>query len=456
MIHPFRNLARRGLLAAFGHVLVGNAILGAQGEPCDPNCLPCAVKESVNAMIPGLRWGADLRLRSEYLDDAKLNDQGDCAELWRQRFRARLWATAKATDSLSFTGRLTTEPWYYTRFDDAPDQWVRDEALIDQLYLDWKGDLGMPVRARVGRQDIRLGDGWLVRRGTPLDSSRTDFFDAVRTTVTLDDRGSDLDLIGLRNHANSSSLARPFGDDNLDLIEQDETGAIVYGRNRRFENVELDAYFIYKHNDKVLAKGNDADIYTFGVRVAGPWRERWTYTAELAPQFGQKNDTDLHALGFRGRLSYTMQDAWSSSLWLGYEYRSGDDDPDGAFDVLWGRYGESIANIFGPIGSLEGQTCHPSNFHLLRLGWTGQPTKAVSLNCDWSPMFAEENPNAGKAGFSDDGRFRGHLVTGTARYKINRHAETFVMCETFFPGNYYENPRDQAGTYLRWHLMLTW
>lgn len=456
MTHSFHRLSRRGLLASFGLVLVVDAALGAQGGQCDPNCIPCAVKESVNAMTPGVSWGADLRLRSEYLDDAKLDDQSGSAEYWRQRFRARLWATAKPTDNLSFMARLTTEPLYYTRFDDAPDEWTQDEALIDQLYFDWKGDLGAPMKVRVGRQDIRLGDGWLVRRGTPSDSSRTNFFDAVRTTVTLNDRGCELDLIGLRNRANSSSLARPFGDDDLDLIEQDETGAIVYGRSRHFEKVELDAYFIYKHNDKVLAKGNDADIYTFGVRAAGPWRERWTYSADLAPQFGQKNDTDIDALGFRGRLAYALEDAWTSSLWLGYEYRSGDDDPDGAFDVLWGRYGENIANIFSPIGSLEGQTCHPTNFHLPRLGWTGQPTKALSLNCDWGPMFAEDNPYAGKPGFSDDGRFRGHLVTGTALYKINRHAETYLMCETFFPGDYYEDPRDQAGTYLRWHVMLTW
>jgi hypothetical protein len=218
----------------------------------------------------------------------------------------------------------------------------------------------------------------------------------------------------------------------------------------------LDTYFIYKHNDKVLSKGSNADIYTFGVRAAGPLRKRWTYSAELAPQFGYKNETDIDALGFRGLLSYSLQGAWRSCMRVGYEYRSGDDDPDGAFDILWGRYGENLANIFGPLASIEGQQCHPSNFHYLCVGWTGRPTDALCLACDYGPMFRDENPFAGTAGFSEDGRLRGHLITGSARYEINRHAQTYVLCEVFVPGSYYAAPRDDTATFLRWEMMLVW
>ncbi len=450
---PF-GLIKQGFFVIFDLFFVTLSVVWADGQ-CESGCGPCTFKENVNAMVPGLSGGADLRLRTEYLDDAKLDDQAGSAEWWRQRFLARLWTTVKPIDTLSFKARLVTEPWYTSR-PETDDLWTRDEALIDQLFVDWKTHGPKSIQARVGRQDIVLGDGWLVRRGTPLDSSRTNFFDAIRTTVTLDEKGSDLDLIGLRNHANSSWLARPFNDADLDLAEQDVTGAILYARNRRLDETELDGYFIYKHNDKVASNGSDADIYTFGVRLAGPLSPRWTYSAELAPQFGQKNETDISALGFRGRLAYALKDAWDNVLSLCYEYRSGDDDPDGAFDILWGRHGGNIVNIFGPIGKIEGQICHPTNFHLIRLGWMAKPAKAVCLNCDWGPMFAEENPFAGTAGFSEDGRFRGHLVTGTAQYTINPHAKTYVMCETFFPGNYYESPQDQAGTYLRWEVMLTW
>ncbi len=41
---------------------------------------------------------------------------------------------------------------------------------------------GMPLTATVGRQDIIEGVGWLVMDGTPLDGSRTVYFDAARFT----------------------------------------------------------------------------------------------------------------------------------------------------------------------------------------------------------------------------------------------------------------------------------
>ena len=456
MQHRPGNLPRPFRPAILALTLLIAPTAWASEEECPPACGLCALKKTANALVPGITWGADLRLRSEYLDDATLEDEGDNAEVWRQRFRARVWATAKPTDALTFATRLTTEPWYFSQPDSKDEQFIRNEALFDQLYVDWKGNLVVPAEVRIGRQDIRLGDGWLVRRGTPLDSSRTNFFDAVKGTLTLDDHHSDIELVYLRNHSNSSWLARPFNDDDLDLSEQDATGVIVYGRQRRWADIELDSYFIFKHNDRVLSKGSDADIYTFGTRAAGRLHARWTYTAEFAPQFGYKDETNLDAFGGRALFSYALEDTWQSSLRLGYEYRSGDDDPNGAFDILWGRNGDNLANIFGSLGSLEGQPCHPSNFHSLRVGWTGQPTDALCLACDYYPMFRDKNPYAGTTGFSDDGRFRGHLVTGSVNYRISRHARTHVLSETFFPGSYYAAPLDQTATFLRWEVMLVW
>jgi len=438
-------------------ILVIHATAPADPDDCPPGCNVCALKEKANTLLPGVTWGADLRLRSEYLDNAKLDDEDDTSRgVWRQRVRGRLWTQIQPADNVTLVGRLATEPWYFSEPDSLDEQFTRDEALFDQLFIDWQSQGGRPIQVTAGRQDIRLGDGWLVRRGTPRDSSRTNFFDALRTTLILDDDHSDLDLILLRNHANSSWLARPFNDADLDLSEQDASGVIVYGRNRRVPNTELDAYFIYKHDDPVAANGNDGDIYTFGLRAAGPLSSAWSYRAELAPQFGRKNGTDLHALGFTGLLSHALNDAWHSELRLGYEYRSGDRDPNGSFDMLWGRHGENPVNIFGAIGSVEGQLGHMSNFHRLRVGWTGYPTENLCLATDYGPLFRDENPWAGTAGFSDDGALRGHLVTGSASYKINQHASTHVLCEAFFPGNYYEPPYDDTATYLRWQLMLFW
>ncbi|UCD49125.1 MAG: alginate export family protein [Phycisphaerales bacterium] len=438
-------------------ILLSHAIAPADPDDCPPGCNVCALKEKANTPVPGLTWGADLRLRSEHLDNGKLDEEEErSADVWRQRVRTRVWTKAQPMDNVTLACRLTAEPWYFSEPDSLDEQFTRDEALIDQLFVNWQNQGTRPLQITAGRQDIRLGDGWLVRRGTPRDSSRTNFFDALRTTLILDNHHSDLDLIYLRNHANSSWLARPFNDADLDLSEQDATGVIVYGRYRRVPNTELDAYFIYKHDDRVAVEGNDADIYTLGLRTAGPLSSGWSCRAELAPQFGHKNGTDLCALGFTGLLSYALNDACQSELRVGYEYRSGDHDPNGAFDILWGRYGSNVANLFGGAAALEGQVSHLSNFHRLRVGWTGDLTDNLRLACDYGPMFRDENPWADTTGFSDDGTVRGHLVTGSASYQISRHASTDVLGEVFFPGDYYEAPYDDTATYLRWQMMLVW
>ena len=44
---------------------------------------------------------------------------------------------------------------------------------------------GVPLDFKIGRQDLFLGNGWLVGDGTPLDGSRTFYFDAIRATLPL-------------------------------------------------------------------------------------------------------------------------------------------------------------------------------------------------------------------------------------------------------------------------------
>ncbi len=64
-----------------------------------------------------------------------------------------------------------------------------------------KNPLDLPATVTVGRQDIFLGDGWLVGDGTPNDGSFTFFLDAARLTVDLKDQHTTIDAIGLIQYA---------------------------------------------------------------------------------------------------------------------------------------------------------------------------------------------------------------------------------------------------------------
>ena len=70
-------------------------------------------------------------------------------------------------------------------------------GIIDNLNVQWKKPLDLPATLTVGRQDIFLGDGWLVGDGTPEDGSFTYFLDSARGTYDLEDQNTTIDAIGI-------------------------------------------------------------------------------------------------------------------------------------------------------------------------------------------------------------------------------------------------------------------
>ena len=59
------------------------------------------------------------------------------------------------------------------------------EGIFDSLNVQWKNILQQPATLTVGRQDILLGDGWLVGEGTPYDGSWTAYLDSARLTYEM-------------------------------------------------------------------------------------------------------------------------------------------------------------------------------------------------------------------------------------------------------------------------------
>ena len=82
-----------------------------------------------------------------------------------------------------------------TYYEQSGMQWRY--GIIDNLNVQWKKPLDLPATLTVGRQDIFLGDGWLVGDGTPEDGSFTYFLDAARFTYNLEDQQTTIDAIGI-------------------------------------------------------------------------------------------------------------------------------------------------------------------------------------------------------------------------------------------------------------------
>lgn len=406
-------------------------------------------------------FGGDLRYRYYSEHNAKLTSS-DAKTKYRSwhRPRIRAWAKVKPMKDLEILMRVLYEPRYYNR-PDMPHPFVRNEAVIDQLFVRWSNALGLPLAITAGRQDIELGKGWLVREGTPLDGGRSFFFDAVRGTYTAKSIQTVFDVIYLKQYSDSAKIIKPFNDADIHNTEQDETGVILYATNTSLKNTTLEGYFIYKHDEKVrgfadskLKKGNNSDLYTIGVRAAGKPSPHWEYDVELAGQFGQKNGTRVCAMATNNRIAYCFCDDWATKVFFDYEYRSGDKHVDGQFDMLWGRYTQN-SNIYSyTIASLEGRTsANGSNFHRFGPGIAFKPNKKTYIALAYNVMFRDKKLQANKSMSIDQGAFRGHLLTAQVKYKLCDNVALRLLVDTFLPGGYYGKNND-VGTFVQTQVVI--
>jgi hypothetical protein len=452
------------LAAATPLALADEEVEAKPGEFCGI----CEAKKRFNELIPGMLWGFDARYRMIEDNNLGLNDTTDSDRYWH-RLRLRAWTKITPIDDVDFHIRLVFEPRYYCCPESVDPPLQREEAIFDHLHVQWRNAFGLPLTVTGGRQDMRLGDGWLVFEGTPLDGSRTVFFDAIRLTYEAKDIGTTFEGIYIWNHADSGWGIHPFCDKDLDLRENDEEGVIFWVSNTSLvPNGVLDAYYIYKRSEQVATCGASSvgwtgDVHTVGLRVAGGLNEHWKYRAEVAPQWGNRNGVDICAFGANTELAYFFKDEMNNNVRMGYEFRSGSSNPEGGFDILWGRYPQWSELFLGYVDTLEGAPAMGSNLHRVNFGWSCNPMGNMTFALDYHLLFRNVNSatgvstkSTGSSGFSQGGCFRGHLVTAVMTYRFDEHWSTHLVGEMFCPGSYYDGNTNDIAMFFRWQFVFSW
>ena len=482
-----------------------------------PTAAPTPLEQTINEIknpTSWLSWGGDLRLRNEYFNNAlSLTTSSAVSPLFGNvheqdyfRFRGRIWASLMPTNDVTLNFRLVAEPREFlkpstmdTFYEQSGMQWRY--GIFDTLNAQWKKPFNLPATLTVGRQDIFLGDGWLVGDGSPEDGSFTTFLDAARLTYLLEDQHTTIDAIGLVQYARPDAWLPTLGastdagahPEPLLLTDQNEQGAILWVANKSLAYANLDGYFIYKHDTRlndfpVPSFGDNADIYTLGGRLSGLVQERWKYSVEGAYQFGRKQDNELNqnganpylapsaqttgyrqldAFGVNTKLTYLCKDRWNDRLSLSYEYLSGDDPKTGSdemFDVLWGRWPRwsEMYNIYSYVQETRvGQT---ANLHRIGPTLTLNPVPAMEFSASYFALLADQDvptrdlnkaflgPNA-PSPFTRAGNVRGQYLQGTLKYKFNQHLSGHLWGEFLFPGDFYVS--SQTMSFLRAEVMLT-
>lgn len=432
--------------------------------------------------------GADLRLREIYIGNIGFNDQSPTANRVFQRYRIRGWGQYNFGEHVAANARLIWEGRHYSLPPESAwpvpgfERWYSGGVLLDGLALDLKRIGDSPLSAKVGRQDVRLGDGWLVMNGTPLDGSRTFYLDAARATYVLESARTTLDLIYIDQYADTDRFPRPLNGDIEDQTEQFETGALIYLRNRSLlKDTDLDGYFIYKGNDpndtpRSIRVNNGApfpspadngDVYALGARIDSKLTANWQLKAEAAGEWGTNSpypgapEQDISAFGVNARLGYGFNDALANRLHLDLEYLSGD-DPDTAaneaFDPLWGRWPQ-WSELYIYQWPLESRVGQATNLLRLGLGWAANVHATTEVLLDYQALWANQESvrtPSQLANISQDGRFRGHLFSAWAKAKLNRHVSGHLVAEYLAPGDFYADSRQDGAYFLRAELVLTY
>jgi hypothetical protein len=249
--------------------------------------------KSVKTPCKEFTWGADLRLRNEYFDNAlSLSQRRPRHEQDYFRFRERVWASIMPITNLSVNARLAAEQreWMKPTFaKQANNESGFEEryAILDNANVKWNNIADLPLTITAGRQDIAFGDPlnwWLVVDGTPYDGSWTTFLDAVRlTSVIADGIKTKFDLVYIHQEALPDDRIPTIGRSSKNvasngksapywLTEQNEQGIIAYLSNKSLKNFQVDGYFIYKRDSQETAipspygtpLGDNAEIYTAG------------------------------------------------------------------------------------------------------------------------------------------------------------------------------------------------
>ena len=437
---------------------------------------------------PWFEQGADFRFRehggydwTKLNDDLKYKDDGFDNTFHFERYRTRWWTKSKLDEDTSINTRIT---WEFRTWDQPLDKSQStdfDEIIIDNLNFNQKNFLGLPVTATMGRQDITdLGQGWLVFDGTPLDGSRTFYFDALRFTWDLGEK-TKLDTIYIHNMPNSDWWLKPINDRDKYVTQEQENGAILYLTDKSTPT-QLEGYFMYKDNNPVKpvtgkafnfpqaavnAYSKKAEIYTFGGAVSGPLADNWNYRVEGAVQTGRSASPsttvtantqaeELLAFGEKSTLEYSFKDDLDNKLHVTYEYLSGD-DPDTkhvtAFNPLWGQWPQ-WSEMYQPY-TTQMEDNLVSNMHRLDFGHKFKPNTQWEILTDWNLLWAAENTYKGNPHFTDDGKFRGHLLTCWARYNFTKQLSGNLVGEYFMPGNYYAKANNDDVLYFHFTVTYT-
>ena len=398
------------------------------------------------------------RLRLETWDNTiSLNNDSADANLYT-RSRTLLGTVWSPSPKVTLGLRLGNEFRYYV----APKNRDFDlhEVFVDQLYARAALPWYKPLSFTVGRQDIALGEGFIMMDGTPRDGSRSVYFNAVRLDWTI--RPDHLLTAFVCREEETDDWLPLIHDMDQLLVEQPETGIGVHYAGK-WSKTEIQGYLIRKETDDNRAIPFSSSTNTVGGRIKRPVLSSIDLTAvmEAAYQFGKRGDVDRQAFGGYGYVQY--RPAWKtpcaclpSLLAAGVIFLSGDDtetDNWEGWDPMFGRWPKwSDSYIYAEVK--EDAVAWWTNLLSINAEVRFLPSSSTELRLAFHHLIAPRK--ADTLSFpGGTGTTRGELVIAKLSYKFDQRWSGHLLCEGFNPGNYYFDGADSYA-WIRAELMYAY
>jgi hypothetical protein len=390
---------------------------------------------------PKIRIGFSERFRMVTSDNAvSLADSAAAGNAFA-RHRTGIVGQWFPNDRFECVLKLTNEFRYY--FVPENREFDFSEIIIDQLYIKWNNSAILPGTLTLGRQNIILGEGFVVMDGHPLDGSRSIYFNAGRFDWKLSQK--DKLILFYAHQPETDNILPVIHDCDAPLIEQPEEGMGAYFTGK-LRQTNLDIYFIRKNIKDTDTRPTKSSINTLGARIVHPAAEHLTATAEGAYQFGEYGDANRSAFG--GYLYLTYKTDWPShlpqSLTAGAIYISGDNPSTvdwEAWEPIFGRWPKwSESYIYTLVQ--ENGVAYWTNLVSLYGKARFVISPELKFGLDYHHLMAPREPVANRSFPGGNGKTRGDLFIGRLSFRINGHMTGYLLWERFEPGNYYFDNAD--------------
>lgn len=392
--------------------------------------------------ISAFKLGLDHRTRFTSWDNAIDLDDGEDSQNTYTRHRSNLSLSWVSNINLEVFVKLTNEFRYYFQPDDKT--FHLHELIFDNAYLRWNRPLGLPVFLTLGRQNIMMGEGFVVMDGHPLDGSRSFYFNAVRLDYGISE---DRTVTFFYTYQTTTDDQLPIiHDQNQPLIEQPEEGIGLYYSGKHGRS-KFEAYAIRKNIKHTESRPISSGINTGGLRFAAFITDRLGLTAETAYQFGSYGGFKRHAFG--GYFHFDYERAESILLprvtTIGSIFLSGDDpatDRMEAWDPLFSRWPKwSYSYLYTLIRENDGKPAYWSNFVSAYGSLYFKFGDRLDLTVTAHRLFAMQK-SFDALYLSGEGKNRGSLIITRVGLKISKSTSSHLVWDVFVPGNFYVQDAD--------------